>query len=86
MSRNYKGHEIVRQENGQMNCAGNPWPGCRTYFEVYRNGKMIFATATLKRAKMMIDGPQIAPENAAKVRAALAALAADVKREMAAHA
>lgn len=55
LTRQYRGHEIVRKENGLMGCPGNPWPGCPTYYVIRRNGEDFMGFSTLQRAKRFID-------------------------------
>jgi len=55
LTRNYRGYEIVKVDNGLAGCPGNQWTGSAYYYETYKDGQLAGRFGTLKTAKLSID-------------------------------
>lgn len=75
MNREYRGHRIVRHDNGQMGCPGNSRKGAAQYYEIWRDDQYLGSWTQLSEAKACVDHMlNVTDEDRAKVERLKASL------------
>jgi len=74
MDREYRGHVIIREDNGAVGQVLNTYPGRTHYYKVTWEGRTLAEFDTLTRARQWVDLRICPPARTAQVARALASL------------